>query len=81
MENKLFIFKDNKCFYCHQNLNREEWTSRWAENDEHHYKSLTCCKCGKRNWLQVDFFGSGHDPLLKKDLSPLESMVKKVAEK
>lgn len=71
-----------KCTYCCRELDNFKWISQWDEQNHqaHHYKSIIC-ECGKKNWIKVDFQGSGHDFVLKQELSPLESMVKKVRER
>ena len=63
------------CSYCKKDLDLNEWSSDW--HDEKHYKSLTCC-CGKKNWCEVGFIGSGHDSFLKEGL--LESVVRDVCD-
>ena len=72
-------FNEGSCVYCNVMLERDSWGSHWCEKGEHHYKTVSCVKCGKKNWLQVDFQGSGHDPVLKKKaVSSLESTLRKV---
>ena len=76
------IMRPMFCSYCKKELKREFWRSEWDFNhpDEHHYKSIKC-ECGKKNWVKVEFVGSGHDLAFKQDFSPLESAVRKVREK
>ena len=73
-------FNEGVCVYCSHGLERDSWNSRWCDSVEHHYKTISCVQCGKRNWLKVDFQGSGHDSVLKKKMSPLESVLRKVRE-
>ena len=74
-------FKEGLCDYCSSDLVKENWCSEWCDHNERHYKGVSCPHCGKKNWVEVDFIGSGHDPILQKELSPLESAVRKVSEK
>ncbi|MFH0701091.1 MAG: hypothetical protein V2A62_01500 [Candidatus Woesearchaeota archaeon] len=71
-----------RCLYCRKELDLSQWNSQWdnLHQQEHHYKAVKC-ECGKKNWIKVDFLGSGHDEILQRKLSPLESMVRKVREK
>ena len=46
------------CSYCKRDLDIKEWKSDW--HDEKHYKTIIC-GCGKKNWCDVEFIGSGHD--------------------
>lgn len=71
-----------KCLYCKKELDSSLWSSHWdaLHHEEHHYK-LIKCGCGKKNWVKMDFCGSGHDESLKRPFSPLESCVRKVREK
>lgn len=70
--------KGVRCEYCHCELKKSKWSSAWGECDEQHYKILSCEKCGKKNWLNVDFEGSGHDDAPCEQNSSIESIVKKV---
>jgi len=78
MDHILNRLGQHTCLYCRQELNREKWYSAWADGHAHHYKVNPCEKCKKGNWAKVHFTGSGHDAVLKQDLSPLESTVRKV---
>jgi len=71
-----------RCLYCKKDLEPSLWASQWdnLHHSEHHYKIIKC-ECGKKNWIKVDFFGSGHDECLQKHISPLESTVRRVREK
>ena len=71
--------KENRkqCLYCQQDLSENQWASEWL-SEEVHYKIIQC-DCGKKDWVRVDFYGSGHDSF-PNELSPLESTVKKVQE-
>ena len=73
-------FKEGECGYCGNNFEKEETKSEWDEKDEqnHHYKSVSCGKCKKENWLKVDFAGSGHDSRI--DEESIESLIRKVQE-
>ena len=46
------------CLYCSDD-SQQDWSSEW--NKDHHYKTFTCRKCGRKNFLKVSFQGSGHD--------------------
>jgi len=81
MEHILKHFKDNNCVYCHHSLEKESWSSEWGSSAGHHYKILHCSSCRKKNWLNVNFDGSGHDGVLKQEWSSLESTLRKVAER
>jgi hypothetical protein len=63
------------CNYCSQELNLLDVKSEW-DTDNRHYK-LLICSCGKKNWVKVDYFGSGHE----KEWSELESIVQLVVQK
>jgi len=71
-----------KCLYCKKELDLNQWNSQWdsLHHEIHHYKIIRC-ECGKKNWVKVDFDGSGHDQVFQTEPSPLESMVRKVREK
>ncbi len=71
---------EGKCEYCLEEVDKDLWCSKWCEREHEHYKILKCPHCKKDNWLNVDFHGSGHDPVLKKEESELESVVRKVQE-
>ncbi len=47
------------CLYCGSKLKGKTWTSEFET--EHHYKTVACSGCGKKNRIKVDFHGSGHD--------------------
>jgi len=70
---------EGKCDYCTNDIEKEKWSSAWCNGDKH-YKTLDCDNCGKKNWLNLKFLGSGHDCILKEEESELESMVRKVQE-
>jgi superfamily II helicase len=57
------------CLYCSEAQNKK-WFSEW--NRDHHYKNFVCECCGKKNFVAVDFQGSGHD-----SWSGLEGIVEK----
>ena len=63
--------------YCSKSLIDHEWRSAWGENEEQHYKKQKCASCGRINWKEAGYQGSGHDV---KDNS-LESVVRKVRDK
>jgi len=67
-----------RCCYCRKELDVEQWNSCW--DSEYHYKSIIC-ECGKKNWVRLEFDGSGHDFLFKKDVFPLESTVRRVKDR
>ena len=47
------------CPYCKQDLTKlDDWNSKFDVSM--HYKEINC-KCGKNNWIAMDFIGSGHD--------------------
>ena len=77
----LNLFHQNRCVYCRNELDKARWNSTWGDHQEHHYKTIHCEKCRKHNWVKVNFPGSGHDPLFRQPISPLESTVRKVWEK
>ncbi|MBS1266773.1 MAG: hypothetical protein MAG795_00742 [Candidatus Woesearchaeota archaeon] len=53
------LIKQNmECLYCSEEAEKR-WVSEW--NCEHHYKSFCCKNCGKKNFVRVNFQGSGHD--------------------
>ena len=70
------------CNRCGKETDKKQWYSEWDPNhpEEHHYKSFLC-GCGKKNWLRVNFGGSGHDKALFNDSNSIESSVKMVKEK
>jgi len=74
--------RGKRCLYCKKELDTSLWTSQWDQlhHEEHHYKAIKC-NCGKKNWVKLDFLGSGHDEAIQRHLSPLESVVRKVREK
>ncbi len=81
MEEELFAeFK--KCRRCGKELEEDKWISEWDNKDDlnHHYKSLVC-ECGKKSWVKLDFCGSGHDNMFKKNHLSVESTLRKVREK
>jgi hypothetical protein len=69
-----------ECDYCMHDLG-ENWESNWGDNEEQHYKAVECDNCSKKNWVKVDFVGSGHDRDFGKCEKTLESTLKKVPEK
>ncbi len=81
MEHIPLIFTEGKCLYCRQEIDIDYWHSCWSEDGQHHYKILSCPSCMRENWLKVDFPGSGHDAVLKKNRPPLESVLRRVPEK
>jgi hypothetical protein len=48
-----------ECIYCSAKEEKKQWFSEW--NKDHHYKCFVCEKCGRKNFILVDFDGSGHD--------------------
>ena len=75
------IFNEGKCGYCSTNFENQEVESQWDELDEqnHHYKSVSCNNCSKKSWVKADFIGSGHDSGIEEEES-IESMIRKVQE-
>jgi hypothetical protein len=71
-----------RCLYCRKEVDLGGWHSCWDDCHchAHHYKALKC-DCGRKNWIKVEFDGSGHDWTLRTELPPLEAMVKKVRER
>tara|TARA_Y100000310_G_C20368346_1_gene662312 strand:+ start:124 stop:390 length:267 start_codon:yes stop_codon:yes gene_type:complete len=69
------------CTKCGNEIDSKSWSSEWDEaNPEvHHYKSFSC-DCGKKNWIKVDFPGSGHDELFDRKKEELKSAVRTVRE-
>jgi hypothetical protein len=66
------------CHRCNVELDKDKWVSEWdSGNPELHYKSAIC-ECGKKNWVQVDFQGSGHDRHLQERDKVIASEVNKV---
>ena len=67
------------CHRCGNDLDKEKWNSEWdpSKPDDHHYKSFVC-DCGKKNWVRVNFPGSGHDRVLQEEEDSIESAVSKV---
>ena len=55
----------SSCSKCNEDLKDQPWYSQ-LEADEH-YKTTSCGNCGKKNWVKVDFLGSGDD-----DWKPVE---------
>ena len=53
------------CSKCNTDLKNQHWHSQFEAQE--HYKSTTCNGCGKKNWVKVDFLGSGDD-----DWKPVE---------
>jgi len=80
MEHILSKLEGIQCLYCSESLSEELWRSEWKEH-VHHYKSVKCDDCGKKNWLKAPFLGSGHDWVSQKNRKSIESMVRMVAEK
>ncbi len=68
------------CTYCRKDLSLGKWISEWDLKNDHHYKSCLCRECGRKNWLKVDFSGSGHDLFMKTETS-LESALKEDKDK
>ena len=54
-----FTKKLTQCRKCGNDLEDKPWQSNWE--GAQHYKTNTCDRCGKKNWVKVDFEGSGHD--------------------
>ena len=81
MELAIREFEKCRCQYCRKDLDKSKLDSEWdpREHEIHHYKHILC-DCGKKNWVKVDFSGSGHDNLFSKTTT-LESTVKKVRER
>jgi len=69
------------CNRCGEKLNDKRWDSEWdpCHPEVHHYKSILC-DCGKKNWLRMNFLGSGHDQVLEGNSNFVESTIKKVQE-
>lgn len=70
------------CSRCGCELNREQYVSEWdpSQPQDHHYKSFQC-ECGKKNWLKMNFPGSGHDQILIDHEKEIRSMIKKVSDR
>ena len=69
----------NLCLYCQSDLIDSSWNTEWGDSEQH-YKSIKCNSCDKKNWLKVNYLGSGHDNVMEDDTG-LEGMVKKVNER
>ncbi len=80
MEYMLSTIDRIQCLYCSQSLCEELWRSEWKEH-VHHYKSVKCDDCGKKNWLKAPFLGSGHDQVSQKGTKTIESVIRRVGEK
>ena len=52
------VDKDGSCIYCSKPFKKEEWQSHFTPGT--HYKGILC-ECGKLNYLEVFFIGTGHD--------------------
>ena len=60
-----------QCPYCGRDLkDKSGWKSDF--HSELHYKKIVC-KCGKENFVKVDFHGSGHDDWCSSPSSDEES--------
>ncbi len=83
MDLQLRNFLGCRCEYCCKDIDKTKWDSEWDKRYHlsHHYKSIKCDSCGKKNWVKVEFDGSGHDFLFKRDISPIESLVRRVKER
>lgn len=46
------------CVYCTE-VSDTDWDSEF--NGEHHYKVFECEHCHTKNFVEVEFQGSGHD--------------------
>lgn len=53
------------CSKCKNDLKDQPWCSQFEAQE--HYKSTTCNSCGKKNWVKMNFMGSGDD-----DWKPVE---------
>ncbi len=71
--------KEGRCEYCLMDFDPTLFGSTFGDSADQHYKSFDCL-CGKKNWVKMDFLGSGHDDVTKED-SELESMIRKVQER
>ena len=82
MVEELDNLKEGKCVYCKNSLTIDKARSEWDDHDDddHHYKSLECDKCGKKNWCKVCFYGSGHDCVLTEEERTIDSVIKRVME-
>ena len=80
MEHILSNVEGVECLYCSQSLSQELWRSEWKEH-VHHYKSVKCDDCGRKNWLKAQFLGSGHDRVSQKGKQTIESVIRSVGEK
>ena len=69
------------CHRCGSELDPEKWGSEWDPNhpENHHYKSHLCT-CGKKNWVRINFPGSGHDKVLLEEEKSIESAIRAVKE-
>ena len=80
MEYTLSKISEVRCLYCSESLSEEVWRSEWREH-VHHYKSVKCDDCGKKNWLKASFLGSGHDAISMLRKISIESVIRRVGEK
>lgn len=46
------------CIYCTE-ISDTKWGSEFS--GEHHYKTFVCEHCHAKNFVEVEFHGSGHD--------------------
>ena len=69
------------CSKCNTAIESSAWVSEWCPThpDVFHYKSFHC-DCGKKNWIKVDFHGSGHDEVFEQRDKELKSAIRKVNE-
>ncbi len=80
MEHILSKIEGIQCLYCSESLSEEVWRSEWKEH-VHHYKSVKCDDCGKKNWVKAQFLGSGHDAVSVLRKKSIESVIRMVGEK
>ncbi|MBI2103001.1 hypothetical protein HYT55_04130 [Candidatus Woesearchaeota archaeon] len=79
MTRLLLTLGEKKCDYCCHALPAIGNSSWDGKEDSLHYKHVDCSRCGKENWLKLDFHGSGHDGILEN--KTIESIIRKVAER
>src|SRR3989338_9417033 len=55
MTQLLLTLGEKRCDYCCHILPAEGNSSWDGKQDSLHYKHVDCSRCGKENWLKVDF--------------------------
>ncbi|HLC88587.1 MAG TPA: hypothetical protein VJG49_00985 [Candidatus Nanoarchaeia archaeon] len=79
--NKLKKSGEINCTRCGQAINSTDWFSEWDDQTSgvHMYKSFHC-HCGKKNWIKVDFLGSGDDRIFERNAKEINSTINAVRE-